>query len=147
MNFRGEIIGINSAIYSANTGTWLGISFAIPSNVARSSMESILRTGRVQRQTLGVVTTPLTQALAQQVGLRAVVGAMVTAIKSGSPADRAGIQIGDVIVRINGTIIESPNTLQKVLSDKKAGSKVQVNIVREGREYTVAVEVADLPEA
>jgi len=147
LNFKGEIIGINSAIYSANTGTWLGISFAIPSNVARSSMESILRTGRVQRQTLGVVTTPLTQALAQQVGLRAVVGAMVTSIKPGSPADRAGLQIGDVIVRINGTIIENPNTLQKVLSDKKAGSKVQVNIVREGREYTVAVEVADLPEA
>ncbi len=146
LNFRGEVIGINSAIYSANTGTWLGISFAIPANVARRSMESLLRTGRVQRQTLGVATMPLTPELARQVGLRAVVGALVTQVKPGSPAERAGIQPGDVLVRINGELVENPGSLQKFLADKKVGTRVQVNVVREGKEYTVTTEVAELPE-
>ena len=147
LNVRGEVIGINSAIYSANTGTWLGISFAIPANVARQSMESIIRTGRVQRQTLGVVTIPLTPALARQAGLRAVVGAQVSFVRPGSPADRAGIQPGDVIVRFNGEILENPGSLQRALAGREAGTRVQLNVVRQGREYTVAVEVADLPGA
>jgi len=146
LNYRGEIIGINSAIYSANTGTWLGISFAIPSNVAQVSMESILKTGRVQRQTLGVSTMALTPALANQVGLRAVLGAYVTQVKPGSPAERAGVQIGDVIVRINGEVLENPAALQKALSGKKAGTRLQVSVVREGREYAVVMEVAEFSE-
>jgi len=146
LNYRGEIIGINSAIYSANTGTWLGISFAIPSNVAQRSMQSILLTGRVQRQTLGVSTMALTPAIANQVGLRAVVGAYVTQVKPGSPAEKAGVQVGDVIVRINGEVLENPAALQKALSGKKAGTRLQVSVVREGREYAVAMDVAEFSE-
>lgn len=147
LNFRGEVIGINSAIYSANTGAWLGISFAIPSNVARHSMESILRTGRVQRQTLGVVTSPLTPVIARQKGLRAVVGALVTQVQPGSPAEHAGIKPGDVIVRFNGEILENPNSLQRSLASLKAGTRVQLGVVRDGREYPpVPVDVANLPD-
>lgn len=146
LNYRGEIIGINSAIYSANTGTWLGISFAIPSNVAQRSMQSILLTGRVQRQTLGVSTMALTPAIANQVGLRAVVGAYVTQVKPGSPAEKAGVQVGDVIVRINGEVLENPAALQRALSGKKAGTRLQVSVVREGREYAVAMDVAEFSE-
>jgi S1-C subfamily serine protease len=143
LNFKGEVIGINSAIYSANTGTWLGISFAIPANVAKRSLESLLRTGRVQRQTLGVATMPITTELARQVGLRAVVGAWVTQVWPGSPAEKVGIRPGDVIVRIDGQLVESPAALQRLLADKKVGERLQVNVVREGREYTVAAEVAE----
>jgi Do/DeqQ family serine protease len=147
LNFKGEVIGINSAIYSANTGTWLGISFAIPSNVARHSMESILRTGRVQRQTLGVATSPLTPAIARQKGLRAVVGVLVTQVRSGSPAEQAGIKPGDIIVRFNGEILENPNSLQRLLASLRAGTRVQLGVVRDGREYPpVAVDVANLPD-
>jgi Do/DeqQ family serine protease len=146
LNFKGEVIGINSAIYSANTGAWLGISFAIPANVARHSMESILRTGRVQRHTLGVVTSPLTPALARQKGLRAVIGALVTQVRAGSPAEQAGIKPGDVIVRLNGEILETPNSLQRSLASLRAGTRVQLGVVRDGREYPpVQVDVADLP--
>ena len=143
LNFKGEVIGINSAIYSANTGTWLGISFAIPANVAKRSLESLLRTGRVQRQTLGVATMPITTELARQVGLRAVVGAWVTQVWPGSPAEKVGIRPGDVIVRIDGQLVESPAALQRLLADKKVGERLQVNVVRDGREYTVAAEVAE----
>ncbi|MEI6714568.1 MAG: trypsin-like peptidase domain-containing protein [Verrucomicrobiota bacterium] len=145
LNFRGEIIGINSAIYS-KSGTWLGISFAIPANVARQSMESILRTGKVQRPTLGVSTMALTPSLARQFGLREPVGALVTQVKPSSPAEKAGIQPGDVIVGVNGKILPDPAGLQKALAGKPVGTRVQLNVIRDGREYNVQAEVASLPE-
>jgi Do/DeqQ family serine protease len=143
LNFRGEVIGINSAIYSANTGTWLGISFAIPANVAKQSMESILRTGRVQRQTLGVSTMALTPELARQLGLRAPVGGMITQVLPGSPAEKSGLQPGDVIAGLNGVILENSAALPKALADVAPGSRVKLTIVRDAREYTVVCEVAE----
>jgi serine protease Do len=145
LNVRGEIIGINSAIYS-KSGTWLGISFAIPANVARQSMESILRTGKVQRPTLGIATMALTPALARQFGLREPVGALVTQVKAGSPAEKAGIQPGDVIVGVNGQILPDPSGMQRALAGKGVGTRVQLTVIRDGREYTVQTEVAALPE-
>lgn len=145
LNFRGEIIGINSAIYS-KSGTWLGISFAIPANVARQSMESIMRTGRVQRPTLGISTMALTPPIARQLGLREPVGALITQVKPNSPAERAGLQPGDVIIGVNGQLLENPSGLPKALAGKAAGSKVQLNVVRDGREWRVMSEVADLSE-
>ncbi len=143
LNFRGEVIGINSAIYSANTGTWLGISFAIPANVAKQSMESILRTGRVQRQTLGVSTMALTPELARQLGLRAPIGGMITQVLPGSPAEKSGLQPGDVIAGLNGVILENSAALPKALADVQPGTRVKLTIVRDGREYTVVCEVAE----
>ncbi|MEK0444877.1 MAG: hypothetical protein RLZZ399_198 [Verrucomicrobiota bacterium] len=141
LNFRGEIIGINSAIYS-KSGAWLGISFAIPANVAKQSMESILKTGRVQRQTLGVSTMDLTPELARRFGLREPVGALVTRVRKGSPAEKSGIQPGDVIVGVNGQILRSRSELQQSLAGKKVGSRLQLSVVRDGREYAVQTEVA-----
>jgi serine protease Do len=145
LNMKGEVIGINSAIYSANTGTWLGISFAIPANVARESMDSILRTGKVQRQTLGVSSTALTPEIARLLGLRAPIGALVTAVLPGSPAEKCGIQPGDILAGIDGVIVQNPAALPKLLSGKKSGSRVKLSVVRDGTEYTVPCEVAAAP--
>jgi serine protease Do len=142
---KGEVIGINSAIYSANTGTWLGISFAIPANVARESMDSILRTGKVQRQTLGVSSTALTPEIARLLGLRAPIGALVTAVLPGSPAEKCGIQPGDILAGIDGVIVQNPAALPKLLAGKKSGSRVKLSVVRDGTEYTVPCEVAAAP--
>jgi Do/DeqQ family serine protease len=145
LNFKGEVIGINSAIYSANTGTWLGISFAIPANVARESMDSILRTGKVQRQTLGVSSTALTPEIARLLGLRAPIGALVTGVLAGSPAEKCGLQPGDILAGIDGVIIQNPSVLPKLLAGKKSGSRVKLTVVRDGTEYTVPCEVAAAP--
>jgi serine protease Do len=145
LNMKGEVIGINSAIYSANTGTWLGISFAIPANVARESMDSILRTGKVQRQTLGVSSTALTPEIARLLGLRAPIGALVTAVLPGSPAEKCGIQPGDILAGIDGVIVQNPAALPKLLAGKKSGSRVKLSVVRDGTEYTVPCEVAAAP--
>lgn len=146
LNVRGEIIGINSAIYS-KSGTWLGISFAIPANVAKQSMESILRTGKILRPTLGIATMALNPVLARQFGLSAPVGALVTQVKAGSPAEKAGIQPGDIIVGVNGQILENPAGLQRALAGKVVGTRVQLSVIRDGREYTVQAEVAALTES
>jgi serine protease Do len=145
LNFKGEVIGINSAIYSANTGTWLGISFAIPANVARESLDSILRTGKVQRQTLGVSSTALTPEIARLLGLRAPIGALVTGVLPESPAEKCGLQPGDIIAGIDGVIVQNPSALPKMLSGKKSGAVVKLTVVREGNEYTVPCEVAAAP--
>lgn len=147
LNVRGEIVGINSAIYSKNKGGgWLGISFAIPANVARHSMESILRTGKVQRQTLGVVTTALKPSMAAQFGLREALGALITQVKPGSPAEKSGLRRGDIIVGVNGKILPDPAGLHRALEGKAPGTRMQLNIFRDGREYTAQVEVAALSE-
>ena len=147
LNVRGEIVGINSAIYSKNKGGgWLGISFAIPSNVARDAMERILREGRVQRHTLGVATTSLKPSMAAQFGLREAVGALVTSVKPGSPADKAGLKRGDVILGFNGRIVGDPAGLRRALEGKAPGTRIQLNVMREGREYSVQTEVAAVAE-
>jgi serine protease Do len=147
LNVRGEIVGINTAIYSKNKGGgWLGISFAVPSNVAKDAMERILREGRVQRQTLGVATTALKPSMAAQFGLSEAVGALITAVKPGSPAEKAGLRRGDVILGVNGKILADPAGLRRALEGKSPGTKIQLSVVRNGREYTVMTEVAALAE-
>ena len=147
LNVRGEIVGINTAIYSKNKGGgWLGISFAVPSNVAKDAMERILREGRVQRQTLGVATTALKPSMVAQFGLREPVGALITSVKPGSPAEKAGLRRGDVILGVNGKILADPAGLRRALEGKAPGTKIQLNVVRDGREYTVPTEVAALAE-
>ncbi len=144
LNLRGEIIGINSAIYS-ETGGWLGISFAIPSNTARDSMESILKIGRAVRSYLGVQMSEVTGPLAQTFGLRDTRGALVADVLPGSPAERAGLKPGDVIRSFNGQAIDDPMALRARLAATGVGAKVQLGLIREGKETTVAAEIAEAP--
>jgi Do/DeqQ family serine protease len=144
LNLRGEIIGINSAIYS-ETGGWLGVSFAIPSNVARRTLESIIKTGRVVRGYLGVSMMNLTPELAQEFGVPDTRGALIAEIVPGSPAERAGLRPGDVIRSINGRALNDMIALRRVLADARVGERAELEIIRAGAASRVAVEIAEMP--
>ena len=146
LNLRGEIIGINSAIFSTSReGAWLGISFAIPANVARRALESVLKTGRIVRGYLGVLMQGLTPELARQFGLSDARGAVVLGVLPGSPAAGAGLRERDVIRSFNGRGITDVYVLRELLAEADLNTKVELGIVREGREMTVVAEVVEAP--
>jgi serine protease Do len=145
LNLRGEIIGINSAIYS-ETGGWLGISFAIPSNVARRALESLLKSGRVIRGYLGIMMMNLTPDLAREFGAPDTRGALVTDVMPGSPADQAGLKSGDVIRRLDGRNIDDMSALRGRIADAEIGGKVEIEFVREGKEQKTAAKIGEAPD-
>lgn len=144
LNTRGEIIGINSAIYS-QTGAWAGISFAIPANVARQTLEAILQKGRPVRGYLGIITMMLNRNLAEQHHLKDAQGALITEVSPGSPADRAGVKAGDVLRSFNQQPITSPGTLRDLIAKSEIGSKVTLGILRDGKEMSVTTEISEMP--
>jgi serine protease Do len=144
LNIHGEIIGINSAIYS-QTGAWAGISFAIPSNVARLTLENILKKGRPVRGYLGVNTMTLNRNLADQHHVKDLHGALVTEVVPGSPAERAGVKPGDVLRSFNQQAIASPATLRDLIAKSEIGSKVTLGILRDGQETSVTTEITEVP--
>ena len=143
LNIRGEIIGINTAIYS-KSGEWLGISFAVPSNVAKRSMESIIQSGRVRRgDAIGVSTAALSSVLARELGLPDTKGVVVIAVQRGSPADRAQFEVGDVIRAVNGKPVTGPQAWIKMISECEPGTKAELKVVRERKEWRVICDVAE----
>ncbi len=146
LNLRGEIIGINSRIFSrAQQTAWLGISFAIPSNVARRALESVLKTGRIVRGYLGVTMLALTPEIARQLGLPDTSGALVLEVLPGSPADKAGLQPRDLIRRFNGRPVSDIYALRERLAETDLGGKVTLGILRAGREQTLSAEIVEAP--
>jgi len=145
INVRGEVIGVNTAIYS-RTGQSAGIGFAIPSKVAKYVIEELKLHKRVSRGYLGVLIQPVDENIARSLGLKEPVGALVTSVFPGTPAEKAGIQVGDVIVRFNGEEIHRFNELPVKVSTTPPGKKVKVAYFREGKEYEVEVVLGELPE-
>ncbi len=146
LNLRGEIIGINSAIFSTSEeGAWLGISFAIPANVARRALESVLKTGRIVRGYLGVTMKDITPDMARQIGLKDTAGTIVCDVLPGSPAEKAGIQKGDVIRRFNGRPVKDILGLRSSVAETDLNSSVELTIVRQGQEKTVTAQIAEAP--
>ena len=147
LNIRGEIIGINSAIYSnSDQGAWLGISFAIPSNVARRALESLLKNGRIIRGYLGVTMSDITPEIARQLGLRDTTGALVIDVLPGSPAEKAGLHPGDVIRRLNGSPITDIPALRSRVAETDIGAKAELVILRKGEELTLTAIVTETPK-
>jgi serine protease Do len=142
-NMRGEVIGINSAIYS-RTGGYMGLAFAIPIDVAKSVEEQLLKTGKVERGRLGVGIQEVTATLARSFGLDRPVGALVTTVESGGPAEKAGIKPGDVILAFNGKPIETANELPPLVAQTKPGTKAEVEVWRGGKKQTLGVAVAEM---
>ncbi len=145
---QGRVVGINTAIIGE---TYQGISFAIPSSVARKSYEQIKRDGFVARGWLGVAMETVTEEFAKENNLPQASGALVVTVvdttAGASPAKRAGMQVGDVIVLWNGQAIDSPKTLSLLVADTEIGSTADVKILRDGQEVNLQVAVGERPRA
>lgn len=146
LNLRGEIIGINSAIFSTSReGGWLGISFAIPANVARRALESVLKTGRIVRGYLGLQMLSLTPEIVRELRLPDTQGSLIIAVLPGSPAERSGLRERDVIRRFNGQPISDIYALRERVAEAELNTKIELGILRDGRELTVVTEIAEAP--
>jgi len=145
VNARGELIGINTAILS-RTGGYQGIGFAVPSSMAKQVMESLLKHKKVVRGWLGVSIQEVTSDLAEEFGVKDLKGALVSGVMKGSPAEKAGIRQGDVILEYNGKVIEDTGHLRNNVSQTPINTTVQVKLLRDRKEIAVEVKVAELPK-
>jgi serine protease Do/serine protease DegQ len=142
VNLRGELIGINTAILSRSGGN-IGIGFAIPVNMARNVMDQLVSFGAVKRGLLGVTTHNVTPEIAQIYGLAEPQGALVSQVVEGSAAEKAGIHTGDVIASINGQNLKSNSELRIVISQLRAGQKVDVGLIRDGKPQKVTATIME----
>lgn len=145
VNIKGELIGINTAIFS-RSGGYQGIGFAVPSNMARSVMDQIMKQGKIVRGWLGVTIQDMTPELSQKFGLKDSKGALVSDVTKGSPAEKAGIMRGDIILEFNGKSIESVGSLRNIVAQSRVDSQVAIKILRNGKEFKVTAVVAELPK-
>ena len=144
LNLRGEVVGINSLIYS-QTGGYMGLSFAIPIEVAMDVGKQLQTQGRVTRARLGVRIQEMTKELAQSFGLDDATGALVAWVEPGSPAEKAGIATGDVILKYNGEAIDSVSELPRRVSASKPGTTATLEIWRKGARQQVKATLGELP--
>ena len=144
VNTRGELVGINSQILSPSGGN-IGIGFAIPSNMAKHVMESLIADGRVHRGMLGVTIQQVTPDIASSLGLRTATGALVSAVQPDSPAGTAGVQRGDVITAIDGRVMETSNELRNRIAATRPGGRVTLTVWRDGAEKQLTVTLDELP--
>ncbi len=143
INARGELIGINTAILS-RTGGYQGIGFAVPSSMAQQVMESLVRYKKVVRGWLGVSIQEVTSDLAEEFGVKDLKGALVSGVMKGSPAEKAGIRQGDVILQYNGKVVEDTGHLRNMVSQTPIGTTVKVKILRQKKELEMEVTIAEL---
>ncbi|OGW31234.1 MAG: hypothetical protein A2X59_00855 [Nitrospirae bacterium GWC2_42_7] len=145
VDIKGELIGINTAIFS-RSGGYQGIGFAVPSNMARLVMDQLVQKGKITRGWLGVTIQELTPELSQKFGIRNSKGALVGDIATGSPAEKAGIKRGDIILEFNGKNVQDVGNLRNMVAQSKVGAEVPVLILRGKKEYALKVIIAELPK-
>ncbi len=143
---RGQLVGINSQILSPSGGS-IGIGFAIPANMAKNVMESLIADGRVHRGMLGVTVQPVTPEIASSVGLASPRGALISSVQDGGPADVAGLERGDVVTAIDGRSVDGSNDLRNRIAAVKPGNAVKLTVFRDGKERTIAATLKELPAA
>ena len=144
VNTRGELIGINTAILS-KSGGYQGIGFAIPSNTARPTMESLLKTGKVVRGWLGVGIQDLGADLAEALKLPNASGVLISSVQPNTPAAKAGLRRGDVILKVNNESVDSTGKLRNIIAADGAGAKVMLQIRRDNKLESVSVNLGELP--
>jgi serine protease Do/serine protease DegQ len=146
VNLRGELIGINTAILSRSGGN-IGIGFAIPVNMAHSVMDQLIKYGSVKRGQLGVSMYTVTPDIAHSLGLPNALGALVSQVADGSPAEKAGIHTGDVITSVNGQPVKSNSELRNSIGLMRVGDKVEIGLLRDGKPIKVTAIIADTTAA
>jgi serine protease Do len=144
-NMRGEVVGINSQIYS-RTGGFMGLSFAIPIDVALDVQKQLRDKGRVSRGRIGVVIQEVTRDIATSFGLERARGALVNSVEKGSPADKAGVEASDIIVKFDGKQVEASSDLPRIVGATRPGSQVQLDVLRKGAPKAFAITVGELQE-
>ncbi len=143
VNLAGELIGINTAILGPS-GSSAGIGFAVPSNMAHSVMEQIIRYGEVRRGRVGVVTQDLTHELAQSLGTNSVEGAAVVKVEPGSPAEKAGLKSGDIVTGVDGKPVRGSADLRNRMGLIPIGEEVQLQVIRGGRPLELRLRIGEL---
>jgi serine protease Do len=144
-NMDGEVIGINTAIYSRSGGS-IGLGFSIPSNQAKNVIDQLRNFGHARRGWLGVKIQQVTPDIAESVGLKDPVGAMIASADEGGPAAKAKLQGGDIILKFNGAEVKEMRTLPRLVAETAIGKVVPVVVWRDGKETTLEVAVGELPE-
>jgi len=144
-NLRGEVVGINSQIYS-RTGGFMGLSFAIPSDVALDVQKQLKEKGRVSRGRIGVVIQEVTRDLATSFGLDRPRGALVNTVEKGSPADKAGVEATDIILSFDGKGVEGSSDLPRIVGATRPGSQATLEVWRKGARRTLTLTVGELQE-
>ena len=142
INMRGEVVGINSQIYS-RSGGYMGISFAIPTDEAIRVSDSLRTSGRVVRGRIGVAIGPVTKEVAESIGLGKPVGALVSNVEAGGPADKGGVEAGDIITKVDGRTVEKFGDLPRMVGSAKPGAKIALQLFRRGSYRDVTVSVVE----
>ncbi len=144
-NLQGEVVGVNSQIFS-RTGGFMGLSFAIPINVAMNVANQLRDKGRVSRGWLGVLIQDVTRELAESFGMEKPEGALIAKVLPDSPAEKAGFQVGDIVLEFGGRHVNRSSELPPIVGSTQVGERVPVEILREGKSETLSVLIAELPE-
>jgi serine protease Do len=146
LNTRGEVVGINSQIFS-RSGGYMGISFAIPMDEAMRISNQLRSTGKVSRGRIGVAIAEVSKEVAESLGLNKARGALVRNVELGAPADKAGLEPGDIILSFNERPIEKSSDLPRIVGDTRPGSKVSLMVWRKGAQKELSITVADMEPA
>ncbi|HEB03180.1 MAG TPA: DegQ family serine endoprotease, partial [Halomonas sp.] len=145
-NLDGEVVGINSQIFT-RSGGFMGVSFAIPINVAMDVADQLREDGRVNRGWLGVMIQPVSRDLAESFGMDDAIGALIADLDPEGPAARGGLQAGDVILAVNGEEVERSSSLPRLIGRGAPGSEVELTLMRDGEEISESVELGSWPNA
>jgi serine protease Do len=144
-NLNGEVVGINSQIYS-RSGGYMGLSFAIPIDVAMNITEQLQKTGKVSHGRIGVAIQPVSKDLAESFGLDKPKGALVANVESGSPAEKAGLQSGDILLSVNGKDIEQSADVPRIIGEMHPGDSAALKVWRKGAARDMRVSIGEAPQ-
>lgn len=145
-NLAGEVIGINTAIFSPSGGS-VGIGFAIPANLAKPVIDQIIKYGHTRRGWLGVRIQGVTEEIAESLGLKGVKGALVATVTKDSPASKADVEAGDIILEFNGQKVNEMRELPRIVAETEIGTTAKMVLWRDGQEKTVSVQIGELEKA
>ncbi len=144
LNIHGEVIGINSAIFS-RSGGYMGIGFAIPINMAKNIEQQLLQHGKVTRGWLGVMIQNVNKDLAESFNLKSTHGVLISEVNAKSPAEKSGIKQGDVVIAIDGKSIDNVGELRNTIAMTSPGTKLVLRVIRDGKKYSIPVTIGEQP--